>query len=208
MLVRQIQLKPAPGNGRQVRQILEDNVRANPLGLAGSLSQDILGDIPTFILSSLFENMEAMEKHNEAAESNAEIMKGRADIEALLSGPVKISLNEVLVRSESSTGSGRFIHRVRFFPALGKREEVTALVEKFAGGQHDEGRVNVAVSRQLFSPTGAVISVRDTYETLAEYENVARQRRDAATTVISQAEAISRKPPSAELKQIILRYGG
>lgn len=54
------------------------------------------------------------EKYNEAAIANPDVVERRAKSEALLSAPVRVSLNEVPIRPESGPG-GRFIQRVLSF---------------------------------------------------------------------------------------------
>ena len=168
MYIRQVTVRPALGKGAEVRSFLLDRVKSNPQNLTGGLSEVVFGDVPTFVLSSSFDNMEALQKERDAAHDNPAVMEGRAQMDGMSRAPVEVSLNEILVRGDASS-QGRFISRIKFYPALGKPGEMRPLLEEHAKALQAAGRTSSACSIQMFQPSGPIYTIRDTFETLAEY---------------------------------------
>ena len=207
MLVQQVFISPALGKVAEVRSLMEENARNNALGLTGALTRPVFGSLFTLATSSLFENMEALEKARDSAEANPQVQAYRARIETLIREPVEVTLNEIIV-SGASGADGRYRMVGQFFPALGKQGEVQSILEEFTKSQQAAGRPNFSCTRRLFSSSGPIISVRDTYETLAEYENTSREIRGAAMEFLAKTAPLSRGPVSIGLRELIVRYGG
>ncbi len=209
MLVQQVSISPIVGNVAEVRTLLEVNVRSNPAGLTGALTRPVFGDLFTFGISALFENMEALEKARDTADSNPQVQEYRAKIESLIRQPIELAVSKIVVPGASDS-SGRYRQVTQFFPVAGKHGEVQSILEELAKSQQAAGRPNFSCVVRLFSSSGPIISVRDTYETLAEQENVTRQFTSSAgyTEIISKLPSLVRRPFSSGLRELIMPYGG
>lgn len=60
---------------------------------------------------------------------------------------------------------------------------------------------------RMFQPSGPIFTIRDTYETLAEYESVTRGAQKSRREFFGKLAPISRRPVSIELRETIARYG-
>ena len=209
MLVQNVTISPVVRNVAEVRSLLEVNMRNNPSGLTGALTRPVFGDLFSFGISALFENMEALEKARDTAESNPKVQEYRAKIESLIRQPIELAISEIVVPGASDS-SGRYRQLTQFFPVAGKHGEVQSILEELAKSRQAAGRPNFSCVVRLFSSSGPIISVRDTYETLAEQENVARQFTSSAayTEIISKLPSLVRRPFSSGLRELIMPYGG
>ncbi len=208
MLVQQVFFSPTIGKVAELRSLIEENVRTNALGLTGALTRPVFGDLFTFGISSLLENMEALEKVRDTAEANPQILEYRAKIESLIREPVEVTVNEIVVPGAADL-SGRYRQVTQFYPAIGKQGEVQSILEEFAKSQQAAGRPNFSCSVRLFSSSGPIISIRDTFETLAEQENVSREFiRSASMELITKLPPLVRRPFSSGLRELIVAYGG
>ena len=207
MYIRLVVLLPATGNGGQIRSMLEETVKSNPLGLTGALSESLFGELPEFTLSSLHENMEAMEKDRASAAANSDIMSVRPRIDGLVRQPIEVSLNELLVRGTAGS-VGPYLHHTRFYPKVGKPGLPRTLLEDYTKQRQEAGRPGTGLTRQLFDESGPTFTLRDTFETLAEYENVTMQTQEKLVAFLGLAADFTRSPVSMTLRQIITHYGG
>ena len=64
--VRQVKLFPAMDNAAEARALLEEHVKNNPLIGRTNLAQLIVGQLPAFVLTSIFEDIGALEKNRDS----------------------------------------------------------------------------------------------------------------------------------------------
>ncbi len=209
MLVRQTFFQAAIDKLAELRSTLEENVRNNPLGLTGGLTRPVFGSLFSFGVSSLWENMEALEKDRDAAEANPQVQAFRAKVGSLIREPVEMTVSEITVPGAADL-TGRYRQVTQFYPAIGKQREVQSILEELAKSQQAAGRPNFSCSARLFSSSGPIIAIRDTYETLAEQENVSREftSGEATRKLITNLPALVRRPFSSALRELIVAYGG
>ena len=207
MYVRHTRIRPSLDNAAEVRSLVEERVRSNPTEARVLLAQNVLGELPTLTVTALYEDMAALEKDRDANAADPDFQSLQAKLGSMIRQPYESSVFEVIIRGDpGAQPTARYTIRAEFFPAPGKQAEVEALLEEFAKGQQADGRSSFRMARQVFSPSGSVIALGDGYETLAEYQNVARQRRDRSRELIAKVEAISRAPMSHELRETIVPF--
>lgn len=206
MLVRQTFFHAAVDKYAELRSLLEDNVRNNSSGLTGGLTRPVFGSLFTFGVSSLFENLEALEKDRDTAEANPQIQEFRAKIGTLIREPVEVTVGEIIVPPASGANE-RYRELIEIFPALGNGNQVQETLVEFAKSQQAAGRPNFSCGRRLFS-NGRIFTLRDTYETLAEQENVSRERSAAFGGLMNQLTPLISRPASIELRELVVSYGG
>ena len=88
----------------------------------------------------------------------------------------------------------------------GVEPEVRSVLEGFAKGQQADGRPYFRMARRLLSAIGTVFSMGHSYESLSEYDNVARARAHKSADFFNQLGPITRAPATHELREVLVPF--
>ena len=206
--VRQVKLFPAVDKAAEARALLEGHVKANPLNERTMLAQAVVGQLPAFVLTSIFEDIGALEKNRDALWTDSTFLDFQSKLNPLLRQATEVTISETIVRTTGGfSSSPRYSHQARFFPSNGEIGSVGNILEEFAKGQQADGRSNFRMARVLFSATGPIFTLGDSFESLTEYDNVSKARGEKVQEALSRVASITRAPMAQELREVIVPFG-
>ena len=131
--VRQVKLFPAAHRAAEARALLEEHVKANPLNERTALAQLIVGQLPTFVLTSIFVDIDALEKNRDALWADSKFLEFQSKLNPLLRQPTELTITETVVSTTGGFSSNpRYSHQARFFPSNGEIGSVGTILEEFA----------------------------------------------------------------------------
>ena len=197
-IVRMISIFPQLNKVGEMRSLLEERAKSNQ-GL--SLAQNILGETGIFVTTKVFDSLEDFDKDRTDVSNFA----GRAKIGELSRQPATIRLlSPIVMPTEPRNSNLRFTQQAVVFPTSQGQDAVQDAVEEFAKGQQANGRPFFRMAQVLFSHDGPAFTMGDSYETLAELENVNRQRAEAVTELRAKVGPNVTRPAVQRIREILV----
>ena len=205
--VRQVKIFPLPDKGPEVRALLEEQVKSNSQNERQLLAQNMFGEVPAFVITSIFDDIAAVEKNRDAIWANRAFLDFQSKLTPLLRQPTEVTISESIVSTAAGTGAmPRYAHQVLIYPKNGAESEVRSVLEDFAKGQQSDSRPYFRMARRLFSAIGPVFSMGDSYESLSEYDNVSKARADKMRAHFKQFGPMTRAPMTQELREVLVPF--
>ena len=205
--VRQVKLFPAMDKAAEVRALLEEQVKSNPQNERQLLAQNIVGELPAFVITSIFDDIAALEKNRDAIWANRAFLDFQSKLTPLLRQPTEVTISETIVDPTAGPGAGpRYAHQALVYPKNGAEPEVRSVLEGFAKGQQADGRPYFRMGRRLFSAIGPVFSMGDSYESLSEFDKVNQARVAKVPDFFKQLGPITRAPMAQELREVLVPF--
>ena len=205
-IIRIVSIFPSPDKVGEMRSLLEGRIRSTP---GTSLSIGVIGEMATFVETTVFESLEAYEKVRDADMADSSILQHRAQIGSLVRQPVVIRLLDTIISPLEPIGSNmRYNQRVVFFPTPQGENSLREALEEFVRGQQAAGRVHIRLAQPIFSHDGSAYTVGDSYETMAELENVLRGRASAVSDFSEKIATSIRQPRVNRLLEVIVPANG
>ena len=207
VIISRVAVFPVPDKAGEVQSIVEEFFRSNPNNIRVSLWRMILGELPTYTVVSLFDSLEAYEKNRDANFANSDYVEALAKVNSMVRQPMisRLAISIVDPVGDMSAG-GRYTQQIILLPTNQGQETVRSTVVDFAKGQQAEGRPRFRASQAIFANDGPAISMMDGYETLAELDNVRRQRTDKVAELWSSLGSNLRAPTMNRLREVILPF--
>ena len=209
MNAQQIRIFAALDRAPEVRSLLEDAVKNSPANDLTSLSQTVLGELGTYVLTSLYENLAAYEEARDQRRADSNYRAGVAKLGTMIRQPFLVALNEVVVRTAAPAGArfgARYAREVEFYPAVGHGPDVAGHLEEYAKAQQADGRPLSRMARRLYGVSGGVFTLGDSYKTLTEAEEVGAQSSERQRALIANLAGKLRAPASHELREVIVPF--
>ena len=209
MYVQNYRIFAALGRYPEVRSLLEEAVKNSPTDVLNSLSLSVLGELGTYVLTVLHEDLAAYEKVRDRNQADPTFLAAAAKLVTMIRQPVVVNLSEVVVGTATPVGTGptpRYTHRAEFYPADGQGADVAGHLEEFAKAEQAAGRPLFRMARRVYGASGAVFTLGDSHQTLAEAEDVARQRAERTRALGVNLAGKLRAPASQELREIIVPF--
>ena len=91
--VRQVRLIPIPDKAPEVRAVLEEQAKSDSQGARTMPGQNMFGELPAFVITSLFDDIEAFEKNRDALWANQAFLDFQAELNPLLRQLAEITLS-------------------------------------------------------------------------------------------------------------------
>ena len=204
--VRNVKIFPAMDRAPEARSLLEEQVKSNAQDERQLLAQNIVGELPAFVITSIFDDIAALEKNRDAIWANRAFLDFQSKLTPLLRQPTEVTISEMIVRTVGTGAGPRYAHQVMFLPKNGTEQEVRSVLEGFARGQQADGRPYFRMARRLFSAIGPVFSMGDSYESLGEFDNVNKGRADKVRDFSNQLAPITRAPATQELREVLVPF--
>ena len=206
--VRQVKIFPSMDKAAEARALLEEQVRTNSGNDRTSLGQNIVGEMPALVITSIFDDIGALEKDRDALWANQAFVTFQQKLGPMLRQPTEVTISEGIVSTMAATGATqpRYGHQALVYPATGAEPEVRSILEGFAKGQQADGRPYFRMARRLFSATGPVFSMGDSYESLSEFDKVNKARVEKVPDFFKQLGPITRAPMSQELREVLVPF--
>ncbi len=205
--VRQVKLFPAMDRAPEARALLEEQVKSNSQNERQLLAQTMLGELPSFVITSIFDDIGALEKNRDAIWANRAFLDFQSKLNPMLRQPTEVTISESIVSTMSGTGAmPRYAHQVLIYPKNGAESEVRSVLEGFAKGQQADGRPYFRMARRLFSAIGPVFSMGDSYESLSESDSVNQARANKVSDVSNRLAPITRAPSTHELREVLVPF--
>ena len=197
-VVRLVSIFPQLDKTAELLSLLEEGAKASP-GLG--LSQNIFGEVPTLTTTKVFDSLEDLEKDR----SDPSNIARRAKIGPLSRQASVIRLlSPIVPPTETMNSNLRFTQRAVFFPTSQGNDAVRDAVEEFAKGQQANGRPFFRMAQVLFAHDDPAFTAGDSYETLAELENVTRQRTEAVAELRAKLGSNIARPTIQRIQEIIV----
>ena len=207
VIISRVAVFPVPDKAGEVQSIVEEFFRSNPNNIRVSLWRMILGELPTYTVVSLFDSLEAYEKNRDANFANSDYVEALAKVNSMVRQPMISRLATSIVDPVGDMNAGgRYTQQIILLPTNQGQETVRSTVVDFAKGQQAEGRPRFRASQAIFANDGPAISMMDGYETLAELDNVRRQRTDKVAELWSSLGSNLRAPTMNRLREVILPF--
>ncbi|MCH7787725.1 MAG: hypothetical protein IIC22_09455 [Chloroflexi bacterium] len=161
---------------------------------------------PVFVANRVFDNMEALEKFRDQIVSNPTYRESIEKAAPLRRKDIDIEIFNVLVPPSGENAPRRYVLRSHGYPALGKETLVASIItEVVKSGQAE--RPYTRLSRQIFGSQGVVFVYGDSFETLAEFENVMINNPSASLqAAAAQVTSLSRAPIVNELYEVLIPF--
>ena len=205
--VRQVKIFPIPDRALEARALLEEQVKRNSQNERTRLGQNIVGELPAFVITSIFDDIEALEKNRDALWANQVFLDFQSKLNSLLRQPTEVTISETIVATTAGPGATpRYGHQALIFPKTGAEQEVRSVLEGFARGQQADGRPYFRMARRLFSAIGPVFSMGDSYGSLGEFDKVNKARVDKIGDFFNQLGPITRAPMTQELREVLVPF--
>ena len=205
-IVRIVSIFPTLENAGAMRSHLEGRVSSTP---GTSLSVNVLGEMPTFVETTVFDSLEAYEKARDTDTADASIQQHRAQIGSMSRQSVIVRLLNPIVSPAEPMGSNiRYNHRIVFRPTTTGLDTVRESLEKFAKAEQESGRVHFRMAQLMFGHDGSALTLGDSYETLAELENVTRDRAPKAAASRAEIGSQLRDTVVQRLTEVIVPANG
>ena len=205
-LVRQI-YSPAIGKAGELRSTLEEATRNfQEKGYRVNLYLKVVSDDgPTLVVNSLYENLEALEKARDQLLSDPAYRESQEKVAPLIRKPLGVELFNNLVLPSVRPVQGRYVLRTLGYPAPDKVALVGSIATEFVKSRQAE-RPYIRLWRQIFGSQGVVFDTVDSFETLAEYENVANNPSPTVQAAVAQVTSLSRAPIVQELYEVLIPF--
>ena len=207
VIISRVAVFPVPDKAAEVQSVLEGYIRSNPNKIRNSLWRVVLGELPAFSAISLFDSLEDYEKNRDANIANPDYVQAVAKFNPMLRQPTITRLATSIVDPVGDMNAGgRYTQQVILLPTNQGQETVRNIVVDFATGQQAEGRPLFRATQAIFAHDGPAFSLMDSYETLAELDNVRRHRTDKAAELWSSLGSNLRAPTMNRLREVILPF--
>ncbi len=206
MIIFRVSQFPQIGKVGELRAHLEENVKQSQAdGVQTSLSQKVVSDSePALEVNRLFENLEAFEKFRDQSSSGME--SRRQEVAPLIRQPANTTLSNGLVPPSGENAPRRYAGNALVYPALGKGPLVRSILTEFVRSYQAE-RPYASIAARLLSSQGAVFVFRDSFETLAEFENIWVNNPSASLqAAAAQVTSLSRAPIVQELYEFLVPF--
>jgi len=198
---------PVPDKAAEVQSVLEGYIRSNPNKIRNSLWRVVFGELPAFSAISIFDSVEDYEKNRDSNIANPDYVQAVAKFNPMLRQPTITRLATSIVDPVGDMNAGgRYTQQVILLPTNQGQETVRNIVVDFAKGQQAEGRPLFRATQAIFAHDGPAFSLMDSYETLAELDNVRRHRTDKAAELWSSLGSNLRAPTMNRLREVILPF--
>ena len=207
VIISRIAVFPVPEKAAEVQSVLEGYISSNPNKIRNSLWRVVFGELPAFSAISLFDSVEDYEKNRDANIANPDYVQAVAKFNPMLRQPTITRLATSIVDPVGDMNAGgRYTQQVILLPTNQGQESVRNIVVDFAKGQQAEGRPLFRATQAIFAHDGPAFSLMDSYETLAELDNVRRHRTDKAAELWSSLGSNLRAPTMNRLREVILPF--
>ena len=207
VIISRVAVFPVPDKAAEVQSVLEGYIRSNPNKIRNSLWRVVFGELPAFSAISLFDSVEDYEKNRDANIANPDYVQAVAKFNPMLRQPTITRLATSIVDPVGDMNAGgRYTQQVILLPTNQGQESVRNIVVDFAKGQQAEGRPLFRATQAIFAHDGPAFSLMDSYETLAELDNVRRHRTDKAAELWSSLGSNLRAPTMNRLREVILPF--
>lgn len=201
-IVRIVSVFPKIDGVGPMRSLITERIRSTP---GTSLSMGVVGEMTTFEHTTVFDSLEAYEKVRDSESADPAIMEHRNKIGDLSRLPVTIRLLNTIVNPTEPMGSNlRYALRTVFQPNPAGHDVVKDSLEAFAKAQQAEGRKYFRMAELIFGHDGAALTLGDSFETMAELENVTRNRQAGIKVNRAEIGAHLRTAPLHRLMEIIV----
>ena len=205
VIISRVAIFPVPDKAAEVQKVLEDYVRSNPNNIRVSLWRVILGELPAFNAVSLFDSLGDYEKNRDASLANPDYVQAVAKVNSMARQPMITRLATSLVAPVGEVSAGhRYTRQAIFRPTNQGQESVRSIVVDFAKGAQSDGRPLARATQAILAHDGPAFSLMDSYETLAELENVMRQREGKVAQLRSSLGSNLRAPTMNRLREVIV----
>ena len=206
VIISRVSVFPVPDKSAEVQSVIEAHVRSNPNNIRFSLWRVILGEQPTFNVVSLFDSLEEYEKNRDANFANPDYAQAVAKINSMVRQPNIIRLATSLVDPVGDMNAGqRYTQQAIIRPTTQGEQAVRSIVVDFAKGMQAE-RPLFRATQAIFGSDGPAISMMDSYETLAELDNVMRQRAGKVDELRSKLGPNLSAPTMNRLREVIVPF--
>jgi hypothetical protein len=122
----------------------------------------------------------------------------------LVRQPQKQEFLDVLI-PPGGNDTDRYVHRIFFYPDLGKGPIVRRVLEEYVRARQAEGKERARLQQQLFGPSGQAFVLVYGYASLVEYESFLRSVEEPARrTVVAELNALGRAPIRQELLEVLV----
>lgn len=207
VIISRIAVYPVPDKAAEVQSVLEGYIRSNPNKIRNSLWRVVFGELPAFSAISLFDSLEDYEKNRDANIANPDYVQAVAKFNPMLRQPTITRLATSIVDPVGDMNAGqRYTQQAIIRPTTQGQAAVRSIVVDFAKEMQAEGRPRFRVSQALFPHDGPAISMMDGYETLAELENVMRQRQGKVDEFRSKIGSNLSAPTMSRIREVILPF--
>ena len=128
--VRQVKISPIPDKAPEVRALLEEQAKSGSQGARTMLGQNMFGELPAFVITSLFDDIEAFEKNRDALWANQAFLTSLQKLNPMLRQPAEVTLSETVVSTTAGPGATqpRYALQVLVYPANGAEPEVRSVL--------------------------------------------------------------------------------
>ena len=204
MIVFRVSQFPQIGKVGELRAHVEENVKQSKAdGVQTSLSQKVVSDSgPALVVNRMFENLEAFEKFREQSSSRVE--SRRQEVAPLIRQLANTTLSNILVPG-SENAPHRYAGNSLIYPTTGKGALVRSILTERVK-QYQAERPYASIAVRLLDSQGAVFVFRDSFETLAEYENVWVNPSASLQSIAAQVTSLSRTPAIQELMEFLIPF--
>lgn len=208
VIISRAVISPVPDKAAEVQSVLETHIRSNPNNIRVSLWRAILGELPTFNAVSIFDSLEDYEKNRDTSLANSEYVQALAKVNSMVRQPIIARLATSLVEPVGEIGADqRYTQQAIIRPTTQGEEAVRSAVVDFAKGMQAE-RPLFRATQSIFGYDGPAISMMDSYETLAEMENVMRQRVGKVDELRSKIGPNLSAPTMNRIREVIVPFSG
>ena len=206
VVISRIAVFPVPDKAAEVQSVLEGYISSNPNKIRNSLWRVVLGELPAFSAISLFDSLEDYEKNRDANIANPDYVQAVAKFNPMLRQPTitRVAISIVDPVGDMNAGQ-RYTQQAIIRPTTQGQAAVRSIVVDFAKGMQSE-RPLVRATQALFPHDGPGISMLDSYETLAELENVMRQRQGKVDELRSKIGSNLSAPTMSRIREVILPF--
>ena len=208
VIISRIAVFPVLDKAAEVQSVLEGYISSNPNNIRNSLWRVVFGELPAFSAISLFDSLEDYEKNRDANIANPDYVQAVAKFNPMLRQPTITRLATSIVDPVGDMNAGqRYTQQAIIRPTTQGQAAVRSIVVDFAKGMQAE-RPLFRASQGIFPHDGPVISMMDSYETLAELENVMRHRQGKIDELRSKLGPHLSTPTMSRIREVIVPMSG
>ena len=197
---------PATGKAQQLRQVVEERVKAaNAAGVPHSLAQQMYAP-PTLVTSIRHDSLAALEAYGERNAGDPAYRAAVAKITECIDGPLSSELYQVIVPAQP-TGSVNYSLRIRYFSVPGKNGELRQALEERANLPR-AGAVGVGLTSQVAPSEGFNFVVNVLFSSLGGLGEFADANRMDPSLLSFQAQTASllARPVTQDLYRILMPF--
>ena len=206
VIISRIAVFPVPDKAAEVQNVLEGYISSNPNNIKNSLWRVVFGEIPAFSAISLFDSLEDYEKNRDANIANPDYVQAVAKFNPMLRQPMITRLATSIVDPVGDMNADkRYTQQAIIRPTTHGQAAVRSVIVDFAKEMQAE-RPLFRATQALFPHDGPAISMMDSYETLAELENVMRQRQGKVDELRSKIGSNLSAPTMSRIREVILPF--